>query len=199
MKKLTGNIDTWKERSLYAVKTKYIWGPSKNKERLRIQSAHLFCCSRSLVSGVQCDVEKLPHAVTHRTLSCGKCIDSPGHGCVDWESRRLWDVGCYSFSAGWWDTRLSYRRDKLSCGIVLLHDNAHPHTARQTQTLLFEQFHWDIFEHSQYSPDLAPSDVFLFPKMKEHLAGKRFANDEDLKDNGWITRRPHGEEVRQVL
>ena len=32
-----------------------------------------------------------------------------------------------------------------------------------------------------YSPDLAPSDVFLFPKM-EHLAGKRFANDEDLKD-----------------
>ena len=24
---------------------------------MRIQSAHLFCCSRSLVSGVQCDVE----------------------------------------------------------------------------------------------------------------------------------------------
>ena len=27
------------------------------KERLRIQSVHLFCCCRSLVSGVQCDVE----------------------------------------------------------------------------------------------------------------------------------------------
>ena len=26
-------------------------------EPLRTQSAHLFCCSRSLVSGVQCDVE----------------------------------------------------------------------------------------------------------------------------------------------
>ena len=34
-----------------------------------------------------------------------------------------------------------------------------------------------------YSPDLAPSDFFLFPKMKEHLAGKRFSNDEDLKDS----------------
>ena len=33
-----------------------------------------------------------------------------------------------------------------------------------------------------YSPDLSPSDFFLFPKMNEHLIGKRFANDEDLKD-----------------
>ena len=28
---------------------------------------HLFRCSRSLVSGVQCDVEKLPHAVVRWT------------------------------------------------------------------------------------------------------------------------------------
>ena len=34
----------------------------------------------------------------------------------------------------------------------------------------------------QYSPDLASSNFFPFPKMNEHLAGKRFANDEDLKD-----------------
>ena len=33
-----------------------------------------------------------------------------------------------------------------------------------------------------YSPGPAPSDFFLFPKMKEHLPGKRIANDEDLKD-----------------
>ena len=32
-------------------------GHPERKERLRMQSAHLFCCSRSLVSGVQCDVE----------------------------------------------------------------------------------------------------------------------------------------------
>ena len=50
--------------------------------------------------------------------------------------------------------------------------------------MLYEQFHWDIFEDLPYSPDLTPSDFFLFPKMKEHLAGKRFANDEDLKDAG---------------
>ena len=38
-------------------------GHPECKERLRIQSAQLFCCSRSLVSGVQCDVEKFPHAL----------------------------------------------------------------------------------------------------------------------------------------
>ena len=32
-----------------------------------------------------------------------------------------------------------------------------------------------------YTPDLAPSDFFLFPKM-EHVASKRLANNEDLKD-----------------
>ena len=33
-------------------------GHPESKERLRIHSAHLFCSSRSLVSGVQFDVEK---------------------------------------------------------------------------------------------------------------------------------------------
>ena len=72
------------------------------------------------------------------------------------------------------------RRGKLSRGIVLIHDNARPHTARQTQTLLHEEFHWDTFDHPPYSPDLAPSDFHLFLKMKEHLAGKH-ADDEDLQ------------------
>ena len=63
--------------------------------------------------------------------------------------------------------------------LVLLHDSARPHSVRQTQAFLREQFHWAIFEHPPYSPDLARSDIFLFPKM-EYLAGKRFANDKDL-------------------
>ena len=45
------------------------------------------------------------------------------------------------------------------------------------------KFHWDIFEHPPYSLDLAQTNVFLFPKLKEHLAGKLFISD-DLKDAG---------------
>jgi histone-lysine N-methyltransferase SETMAR len=33
-----------------------------------------------------------------------------------------------------------------------------------------------------YSPDLAPSDFHLFPKLKEFLSGRRFKSDEDVKD-----------------
>ena len=113
---------------------------------------------------------KLPHAVVCPILSRGKCRDSCGHGYADWKSHRLWGARCYSFPAGLWDFRLSWRRGKLSRRIVLLHDNARPHTVRQTQALLREQIHWDIFEYSPYSPDLAPSDFFLFPKMKEYIA-----------------------------
>ena len=115
-------------------------------------------------------------------LSRGKCRDSCGHGCPHWESRRLWGSRYYSFSIGRWDIVLSCRRGKLSRGIVLVYGNARPHTARQTQALLRELFHWDTFEHPPYIPDLETSNIFLFPKMKEHLAGKRFANDENLKN-----------------
>ena len=36
-----------------------------------------------------------------------------------------------------------------------------------------------MLPHPPYSPDLAPSDYFLFPKLKKWLSGKRcYANDE---------------------
>ena len=73
------------------------------------------------------------------------------------------------------------RRGKLSCGTVLVHDNARPHTARQTQTLLHNEFHWDTFARPSYGPDLAPSDFYLFLKMKEHLDDKRFTDDAGLQ------------------
>jgi len=47
--------------------------------------------------------------------------------------------------------------------------------------MLHDAFHWDTFDHPPYSPDLAPSDFYLFSKMKEHLAVKRFTDDEDLQ------------------
>lgn len=72
------------------------------------------------------------------------------------------------------------RRGRLTRGVTLLHDNARPHTSRKTQELL-EQFGWTVMPHPPYSPDLAPSDYHLFPKLKEHLSGKRFQNDEEVK------------------
>jgi histone-lysine N-methyltransferase SETMAR len=56
------------------------------------------------------------------------------------------------------------RRGMLTYGVVLLHDNAHPHTAAYTQALL-EHFNWVVFDHPPYSPDLAPSDYYLLAEQ----------------------------------
>jgi len=40
-----------------------------------------------------------------------------------------------------------------------------------------------VLEHPAYSPDLAPSDFFLFPKMKEILKGRHFDNTDDIRSN----------------
>jgi hypothetical protein len=34
-----------------------------------------------------------------------------------------------------------------------------------------------------YSPDLAPCDFWLFPKLKTGLRGRRFATADDIKEN----------------
>ena len=39
---------------------------------------------------------------------------------------------------------------------------------------------YDLLPHQPYSPDLAPSDFFLFADLKRMLAGKKFSSDEEV-------------------
>jgi histone-lysine N-methyltransferase SETMAR len=39
-----------------------------------------------------------------------------------------------------------------------------------------------VLEHPPYSPDLAPSDLFLFPKIKEILKGRHFDDIDDSSE-----------------
>ena len=39
--------------------------------------------------------------------------------------------------------------------------------------------HYELLEHPPYSPDLAPSDFYLFPKLKLFLAGQRFSSNQE--------------------
>ena len=62
------------------------------------------------------------------------------------------------------------RQGLLSPGVLLLHDNAHPHTAIHTlQTLV--KLGFTVLEHPAYSPDLAPSDYHLFGPFEDALRG----------------------------
>jgi hypothetical protein len=40
-----------------------------------------------------------------------------------------------------------------------------------------------VLEHLPYSPDLAPNDFFLFPKIKEILKGRHFDDIDDIRSN----------------
>jgi transposase len=40
-----------------------------------------------------------------------------------------------------------------------------------------------MLEHPPYSPDLAPNDFFLFPKIKEILKGRHFDDTDDIRNN----------------
>jgi hypothetical protein len=37
--------------------------------------------------------------------------------------------------------------------------------------------------HPPHSPDLAPADIFLFPKFKNNLKGRRFQTIEEIQEN----------------
>ena len=47
---------------------------------------------------------------------------------------------------------------------------------------------FELLDHASYSPDLARSDYRLFPKLKEHLQGKKFSSDNEvmLSVNQWF-------------
>ena len=66
-------------------------------------------------------------------------------------------------------------------GNWLLHDdNAPSHRALATREFVAHN-NVTTFPHPPYSPDLAPCDFFLFPKMRLQLKGRRFDGLEDIQ------------------
>ncbi|GFN91859.1 histone-lysine N-methyltransferase SETMAR [Plakobranchus ocellatus] len=61
-------------------------------------------------------------------------------------------------------------------------------TARMVTELL-DHYEWSVVEHPPYSPDLAPRDFWLFPKMKELLRIHGFKTEEDIMS---VTKKPSG-------
>ena len=68
------------------------------------------------------------------------------------------------------------RRGKLSKGVLLQQDNARVHTCKVAMDAV-ERNGYELIPHPAYSPDLAPSDFFLFPKLEK---GLHFRSDEEV-------------------
>ena len=63
--------------------------------------------------------------------------------------------------------------------VILLRDNAPSHTAKPVKETI-EAFSWGILSHAAYSPDLAPSDYYLFASMGHALSDQRFTSYENV-------------------
>ena len=62
--------------------------------------------------------------------------------------------------------------------VLYHHDNAPSHTSLKAMVKL-DQLRFELVAHPPYSPDLAPSDYYLFPNLK-WLQGKRFTSNEEV-------------------
>jgi len=87
--------------------------------------------------------------------------------------------------------------------VLLLHDNARPHTAAHTVDTL-RALKFDVLKHPPYSPDLAPSDFHLFGCTKEHLRGQKFADDNEVMEavQCWLKATPKSfflEDIRKLV
>ncbi|KAG5345622.1 MOS1T transposase, partial [Acromyrmex heyeri] len=63
---------------------------------------------------------------------------------------------------------------------ILHQDNAPAYNALSVKRYLAARG-TPVLEHAPYSPDLAPCDFFLFPKIKSALKGTRFESMEEVK------------------
>jgi histone-lysine N-methyltransferase SETMAR len=63
--------------------------------------------------------------------------------------------------------------------IVFYQDYAPAHKSVVAMGKL-RDLHYQLLEHPRYSPDLAPSDFYLFPKLKLFLAGQHFSSNQGV-------------------
>jgi len=115
-------------------------------------------------------------------IMCTIFYDSDGVVLIDYMPHNTTITGTYyaDLLRRLRDSIREKRRGMLTAGVLLLHDNAPAHTSRVSKAAIRECGFQDL-PHPAYSPDLAPCDFHLFPNLKRHLKGTRFATDEELK------------------
>jgi histone-lysine N-methyltransferase SETMAR len=78
------------------------------------------------------------------------------------------------------DETIHEKRPGLQKKKIIIHqDNTPAHKSVLAMGKLMD-LHYELLEHPSYSPDLAPSDFYLFPKLKLFLARHRFSSNQEV-------------------
>ena len=93
----------------------------------------------------------------------------------------------------WYET--SFERKTTEMGhdkLILLHDNARSHVAKQTKQYL-EEMKWEILSHPPYSPDIAPF-ICSSPCSRPFLESDTIIIK--VSKNGWAWWMDHFKKIR---
>ena len=71
----------------------------------------------------------------------------------------------------------------------MLHHNNAPAHASLLVTNYLTKHCTTVVPHALYSPDLAPPDFYLFPKMKSTLKGHNFQTIDEIQENATLELR----------
>ena len=74
---------------------------------------------------------------------------------------------------------MKIRRGKLSKGVLLQQDNAKVPTCKVAMDAV-DRNGYELIPNPAYSPDLAPSDFFLFTNLKKDIHGLHFRSNEEV-------------------
>ena len=79
------------------------------------------------------------------------------------------------------------RRGKLYKGVLLQQDNVRVHTCKVAMDAV-EWNGYELIPHPAYSPDLVPSDFFIFSNLKKDICGHHFRSEEEVVTavEGWV-------------
>ncbi|GFW36390.1 mariner Mos1 transposase [Trichonephila clavipes] len=74
--------------------------------------------------------------------------------------------------------------------VIFLDDNAPSDRAKPTKDI-FKELGWEPLMHAAYSPDLAPSDYYLFASLGHASADQRFTSYENVKTwlDDWLASK----------
>lgn len=129
-----------------------------------------------------------PESTSKVTLNLMKVLFSvwwDATGVIYWEllpPNQMLTEDLYSQQLERLQAVMQQRRPEL-CGqhkVLFNHSNAKPHTGAVIQRKIMD-IGWQILAHSPYSPDLAPTDYYLFRYLENFLKGKEYDNEEDLR------------------
>ncbi len=135
----------------------------------------------------ECHLRKALHACTRKTTMLTTFFDCNGLIHVEFEPRgKTVTAEAYCVTLGRLREKIRRKRPDLWvmengwwC-YLLHHDNTTPHTSTITLAA-YGETNTELLAHPPYSPDLAPSDYFLFSELKSHMRGVAYRNIDQLQ------------------